>query len=135
MCSLPFPALGLGEGGIGSLAQAVATVRFLIFVAALEHEVLSGARARRWMFGIIAATAAYIALQALIQFAVGYNLYGEPPGRDGELTGPFGKPRAGPPLSRILFPALIPPAAALLARPGIASKAQALMRCCSPACA
>ncbi len=125
MCSLPFPALGLGEGGIGSLAQAVATVRFLIFIAALEHEVLSGARARRWMFGIIAATAAYIALQALIQFVVGYNLYGEPPGRDGELTGPFGKPRAGPPLSRILFPALIPPAAALLARPGIARKSGA----------
>jgi O-antigen ligase len=100
-------------------------VRFLIFIAALEHEVLSGARARRWMFGIIAATAAYIALQALIQFVVGYNLYGEPPGRDGELTGPFGKPRAGPPLSRILFPALIPPAAALLARPGIARKSGA----------
>jgi O-antigen ligase len=122
LCSLPVPSLGLGEGGVGSLAQAVATLRFLVFVAALEHTVLRDAAARRWMFGIIAAAAAYIALQTLIQFAVGFNLFGEPPGRDGELTGPFGKPRAGPPLSRILFPALIPPAAALLARPGIAAK-------------
>jgi O-Antigen ligase len=122
LCSLPVPSLGLGEGGVGSLAQAVATLRFLVFVAALEHTVLRDAAARRWMFGIIAAAAAYIALQTLIQFAVGFNLFGEPPGRDGELTGPFGKPRAGPPLSRILFPALIPLAAALLARPGIAAK-------------
>ncbi len=122
LCSLPVPSLGLGEGGVGSLAQTLATLRFLIFVAALEHAVLSDATARQWMFGIIAAAAAYIAVQALIQFAFGYNLYGEPPGGDGELTGPFGKPRAGPPLSRILFPALIPPAAALLARAGVAAK-------------
>jgi O-Antigen ligase len=122
LCSLPVPSLGLGEGGAGSLAQALAALRFLVFVAALEHEVLSHAAARRWMFRIIAAAAAYIALQTLIQFAFGSNLFGEPPGRDGELTGPFGKPRAGPPLSRILFPALIPPAAALLARAGIAAK-------------
>ncbi|MGA8196164.1 MAG: O-antigen ligase family protein [Acetobacteraceae bacterium] len=122
LCSLPVPALGLGEGGAGSLTQAVAALRFLIFVVALEHEVLTHAAARRWMFGIIAAAAAYIALQTLIQFAFGSNLYGEPPGRDGELTGPFGKPRAGPPLSRILFPALIPPAATLLERSGFAAK-------------
>ncbi|HXA23406.1 MAG TPA: O-antigen ligase family protein [Acetobacteraceae bacterium] len=122
LCSLPVPALGLGEGGAGSLVQAVAALRFLIFVTALEHEVLSDASARRWLFGIIAAAAVYIALQVLVQFAFGHNLYGEPSGRDGELTGPFGKPRAGPPLSRILFPALIPPAAALLARIGVAAK-------------
>jgi O-antigen ligase len=122
LCSLPVPSLGLGEGGAGSLAQALAALRFLVFAAALEHEVLSQATARRWMFRVIAAAAAYIAFQTLIQFAFGSNVYGEPPGRDGELTGPFGKPRAGPPLSRILFPALIPPAAALLARTGIAAK-------------
>jgi hypothetical protein len=122
LCSLPVPFLGLGEGGAGSLVQAVATLRFLVFVAALEHAVLADAAARRWMLGIIAAAAAYIALQSVIQFVFGHNLYGEPPGRDGELTGPFGKPRAGPPLSRVLFPALIPPVAALLARTGVVAK-------------
>jgi O-Antigen ligase len=122
LCSAPVPLFNLGEGGAGSLGQALAVLRFLIFVAALEHTVLADAGARRWMFAIIAAAAAYIAVQTLIQFAFGTNLYGEPPGRDGELTGPFGKPRAGPPLSRILSPALIPPVAALLARPGTAAK-------------
>ena len=122
LCSLPVPSLGLGESGAGSLVQAGATLRFLIFAAALEHAVLAGAAARRWLFGIIAAAAAYIALQSVFQFAFGANLYGEPPGRDGELTGPFGKPRAGPPLSRILFPALLPPVAALLARQGVAAR-------------
>ena len=122
LCSLPIPALGLGEGGLGSLFQAVATVRFLVFTAALEHMVLREAAPRRYLFRIIAASAAYIALQSLIQFAFGHNLYGAPRGRDGELTGPFHKPRAGPPLSRILFPAVIPPVAMLLARRDIAAK-------------
>jgi hypothetical protein len=125
LCSTPAPSLGLGEGGVASLCQALATLRFLVFVAALEHHVLREPRVRRWMFGIIAAAAAYIAAQALVQFVVGYNLYGEPPGRGGELTGPFGKPRAGPPLSRILLPALIPAAAALLARRDITAKLSA----------
>ena len=122
LCSLPVAALGLGEGGAGSLIQAMATLRYLVFVAALEHAVLRDATTRRWMFGVIATAAAYIAIQTVFQFVVGHNLYGEPTGRDGELTGPFGKPRAGPPMSRLLFPALIPPAAALLARPGIVGK-------------
>jgi hypothetical protein len=122
LCSIPLPALGLGEGGIGSFGQALATVRFLIFAAALEHAVLRDPSPRRWMFGIVAGSAAYIAAQTLIQLAFGTNLYGKPPGGDGELTGPFGKPRAGPPLSRILLPALLPPVAASLARPGLAAK-------------
>ncbi len=116
LCSLPIPALDLGEGGPGALAQAVGTVRFLLLVATIEHVALRDSAPRRWMFGIIAAAAAYIAAQSLIQFVFGHNLYGKPIGGDGELTGPFGKPRAGPPLSRILFPAVVPPVAALLAR-------------------
>lgn len=122
LCSLPIPALGTGEGGLPSLVQAVATLRFLLVVAAIEHAVLRAPTARRWMFGIVAACAAYIGLQALFQFVVGVNVFGQPIGGDGELTGPFGKPRAGPPLSRIIFPALIPPVAWLLDRPGVAAK-------------
>lgn len=119
LCSLPLPPLHLGEGGVGSFVQAVATVRFLIFTAALERAVLRDTRPRRWMFGIVAASAAYIAAQSLIQFAFGHNLYGAVRGRDGELTGPFAKPRAGPPLSRLLLPSILPPVAGLLARQGI----------------
>ncbi len=118
LCSLPFPAYGLGLGGIPSLIQAVVTIRFLLFVAALEWAVLRPSGARRWLNWLIIVSAIYIAVQSLFQAVTGYNLYGHPRGGDGELTGPFGKPRAGPPESRILFPALVPPVARLLDRPG-----------------
>jgi O-antigen ligase len=107
------------------LIQAVVLVRFPIFVAALEHMILAPPAARRWMYWVIAASAAYIAIHAVFQFVTGYNLYGEPSGGDGELTGPFGKPRAGPPFARILLPAIIPWAAAMLTRPGIRPLLQA----------
>ena len=115
-CSLPLPAYGLGLGGTSSLVQALVTLRFLLFVAALEYAVLRTDVARHWLQGLIIASALYIAIHALFQSVTGYNFYGEPRGGDGELTGPFGKPRAGPPESRILFPALVPPVAVLLAR-------------------
>jgi hypothetical protein len=125
VCSLPISALGLGQGGANSLTQAVVLVRFLILIAAMEHAILAAPDARRWLYWIVAASAAYIALHAVFQFITGYNLYGEPSGGDGELTGPFGKPRAGPPFARILLPAIIPGAAAMLTRPGMRPLIQA----------
>ncbi|MBO0712514.1 MAG: O-antigen ligase family protein [Acetobacteraceae bacterium] len=99
-----------------SVGQALLVIRFPVFVAALEHFVLRGALARRWLRGVIVACTAWITLNVLWQFATGWNLFGAHRGPAGELTGPFRKPRAGPPLSRLLLPVLIPPAAALLAR-------------------
>ncbi len=116
VCSLPLPALGLGPGGMASVGQGIAVIRFLLFAAALEHWTLRDPRARRWLFGIIVASAIWVAAQVLLQFATGHNLFGHPRGVSGELTGPFAKPRAGPTLSRILFPALVPAVAALLER-------------------
>ncbi len=123
VCSIPIPALSLGEAGWGGLVQALAIVRFVILLAAMRHMVLRDPAARRWLGWVIAVSAAWIAAQSLLQYATGHNLFGNPRGGDGELTGPFRKPRAGPPLSRILFPVVIPPVAALLARRGIAAKA------------
>lgn len=119
LCSLPIPALELGEGGRPQLIQALVMVRFLVLIAAMEHAILREAVPRRWFGWVVAASAAYIAGQAIIQFVLGRNLYGEPAGTDGVLSGPFGKPRAGPPLARILLPALVPAVAALLRRPGV----------------
>jgi hypothetical protein len=123
LCTLPVPALGLGEGGQPALVQAVVMVRFLVLIAAMEHAILRDQSARRWLGWVVAAAAAYIAGQAIIQFVFGRNLFGEPAGADGVLSGPFGKPRAGPPLARILLPALVPVVAGLLRRPGIGSVA------------
>ncbi len=92
----------------GPLIQAAGLVRFLLLVAALEHWTLRGPDARAWLARLLQWVALYIALQSLLQFATGRNLFGYPRGADGELTGPYKNPRAGPPLSRLLFPALLP---------------------------
>ncbi len=125
VCSVP--------AGIGPATQAAGLVRFLALVAALEHWTLRDAAARAWLARLLRWAALYIALQSLLQFATGRNLYGYPRGADGELTGPYANPRAGPPLSRLLFPALLPtvgrwvgmagwrpPAAVLLTLAGVA---------------
>jgi hypothetical protein len=118
VCSLPIPNTDLGEGGRPSLIQALATLRFLLLVAAMEFVVLRTADARRWIYRLIAASAVWIALNSIIQAIVGRNLIGWPPAGEGVLTGPFGSARAGPPMARIIIPAVLPPVAALLARPG-----------------
>ncbi len=123
VCSLP--VAGLGRGGTGSLLQALATVRFLVFVAALEHWVLAGGRgaaavaqrsARRWLARLVAWSALYIALQSWLQLLAGRNLWGWPRWGDGSLTGPYFEPRAGAPMSRLLFPAMLPLAARWMER-------------------
>lgn len=96
------------QAGAGPLLQAVGLIRFLLLVAALEHWTLRDPAARVWLARLLRWAALYIALQCVLQFATGRNLYGNPRGGDGELTGPYPGPRAGPPLSRLLFPALLP---------------------------
>jgi hypothetical protein len=103
-CSVP----GIGQGGLPSLVQALAVGRYLILVAALERQVLANPAVRRWLWAVLAACAAWIGLSALVQFAFGRNLAGYPRWGDGELTGPFQKPRAGAPLSR-LVPVIVVP--------------------------
>jgi hypothetical protein len=125
ICSLPISGTALGEGGRQSLIQALATVRFLVLVAAMEFLVLRAAEARRWVYRLTAASAAWIALNSIIQDIVGRNLIGWPPAGEGVLTGPFGTARAGPPMARIIIPAILPPVAALLAKPGIRTTAWA----------
>ena len=117
-CSLPIPGSDLGEGGLPSLVQALATGRFLILAVALEYRVLRPRWARRWMYRLVTASAAWIALNSIIQYVFGRNLIGWPPAAEGVLTGPFGTARAGPPMARIIIPAVLPAVAAMLARPG-----------------
>ena len=116
ICSLPIPALGLGEGGPRSLVQGLLAIRFPLFTATLAFGVLRDDGPRRWMFGTIAASAIYVAIHTVFQFAFGVNLYGMPKAWDTLLTGPFGTARAAPLMARILPPVLIPFAARYLDR-------------------
>ena len=104
VCSLP----PLAAGGWFSFGEAVATGRFLLLVAALEFWLLRSPESRKWLMRVLTACAAYIAAQTLLQFATGRDLQGYRRRGDGELTGPFENPRAGAPLSRLLFPVVLP---------------------------
>ncbi len=95
----------------GAAPGALVTVRFLVFTAALETWVLREAWMRDWLQRLLRWAAFYLAAQCLLQFVTGRNLYGWPRAPDGELTGPYDKPRTGPILARLLFPALLPLAA------------------------
>jgi O-antigen ligase len=99
VCSVPWRA---------ELLQALGVIRFPLLAAALEHWVLSDMAVRRWLVRLLRWSAFYLAAQCLLQFATGRSLFGWPRGADGELTGPYKNPRAGAPLSRLLFPALLP---------------------------
>jgi hypothetical protein len=121
ICSLPLPPPFYGSGP--SLLQAVVMVRYFVFAAALEHWLLREPRPRLWLRWVVQAVAAYIGIQCLYQYATGRNFYGFGRWFDGELTGPFFKPRAGPELVRILFPALLPPVMVLIAQKAIIFRA------------
>ena len=97
----------------GGMLQALAALRFLVFVAALEHWVLRLPWRRVWLARLAALAAVYIAFQTALQLAIGRNLQGYGRWGDGELTGPFEHPRAGAPFSRLLFPAVLPAMARL----------------------
>ena len=108
----------LGPGGWPSLIQALVAVRFFLFAAALGYWVLVEAPTRRWLWAMVAASAAWIVIESWQQYLLGTNIFGDPRCIDGSLTGPFNKPRAGAALVLILFPALLPAAAALMAGSG-----------------
>ncbi len=110
VCSLPF----VGIGGWLSFGHALAVLRFLVLVAALESWLLRDGAARRWLGRVMTASALYIGLQSLLQLTIGRDVQGWRRSGDGSLTGPFEHARAAAPLSRLLFPALLPPVARLL---------------------
>jgi O-antigen ligase len=104
--------------GGGQLLQAALVVRFPLLVTALGSWALDEAGTRRWLVGLVRLAFLYIALQSAVQLVSGRNLFGWPRGADGELTGPYRTPRAGPVLARLFFPALLPPVSRLLATKG-----------------
>ena len=114
VCSVPVGPFGIG--GWPGLVQAAVTLRFLVFVAALQHRVLAGIGARRLLRWLLVAACLYIAAQMLLQATTGRNLFGDPRFGDGTLTGPYDKPRAAAPLSRLLLPVMLAASAWLAQR-------------------
>lgn len=129
LCSVPFtlhPSPGLGADALGAAlagrrwsacGQALAAVRFLLLAAAAAEWLPSRPALRRGLGWMVAAAAAWIAVECWQQYLLGRDVFGWPRWGDGALTGPFRQPRAGPALVLILFPAIVPATLALLARP------------------
>ncbi len=105
LCSVPYGPFG--AGGWPALLQAVATLRFPVFIAALQHRALLQPGPLRLMRWLIVGACCYIAAQLLLQDVTGRNLFGYGRFGDGTLTGPYDKPRAAAPLSRLLLPTVL----------------------------
>jgi O-antigen ligase len=124
ICSIPWH--GWGPGGKMPLMQSLAMLRYFVFAAALANWVLRAPRTRDWLAWMIAAVAVYIIANVLFQLVTGVNFYGDPRYYGIELTGPWDKPRAGGPLSRILLPVTLPLIVALVANRRLRNSALAL---------
>lgn len=99
ICTIPF-----GYAANGNLLQAIGVVRFIVFIVALQQWILKEQKYRRWLAYMIAGCTVYILLNMLAQLIIGYNILGMPRYVDGTLTGPYERPRAAAPLSRMLLP-------------------------------
>jgi O-antigen ligase len=113
VCSLPI----LGSAGWHvSFAFALVIIRFILFTAALQSWLFTTETARRIAWLLLAVSCLWIGVESWQQFLTGHNIFGDTRFRDGALTGPFWKPRAGALFGHLLFIAMSPPAALLLAR-------------------
>lgn len=116
-CSLPLPRLGLvGAGWYVAFAFALVIIRLIVFTAALQTWLFTTAAARRFAWLLLGLSCLWIGLESWQQYLSGHNIFGNPRWGDGALTGPFWKPRAGVLFGHLLFIALTPPAAVLVAR-------------------
>ncbi|CAK7193194.1 hypothetical protein COMNV_01408 [Commensalibacter sp. Nvir] len=103
LCTIPVKTYLFTREG-GNVFEAIAVIRFIFFVAALQYWVLNEKIFRDWLRVIIILCALYIVTQLLFQFIFGFNFFGSPRYIDGTLTGPYTRPRAAAPLSRIFLP-------------------------------
>jgi O-antigen ligase len=117
LCSIPFPGFSV-DGWLMATVEAFIIIRLLLFTAALQTWLLTTARAKNLAWALLAAAAAWIALESWQQFLTGHNLFGDRRWGDGSLTGPFYKPRAGDLYGHLLLLALLPPVMALIAAAG-----------------
>jgi O-antigen ligase len=110
------------SGNWPAIGQALASLRFFLFAAALENMVLADAVARRRLWYVVLATALWIFVEVWQQYLLGVNVFGYPRWADGALTGPFRGPTAGSAYLSVFFPAFLPLCFLLLRQPNIVGR-------------
>ena len=103
-------------GAPHTLVQAAASVRFFVFVAALETWVLSCPVTQRRLWWVVLGSTVWILIECWQQYIFGTNEIGWPRFGDGALTGPFRGPTAGGTYLLLFFPAFLPICFTLLQR-------------------
>ncbi|MGY6768872.1 O-antigen ligase family protein [Komagataeibacter sp. NFXK3] len=98
--------------------QAVAFMRYFVFVAALQHWVLPDPRTRRVLARAYGAVAIWLVAGCWQQYLCGRNFMGYGRWADGALLGPLWAPRAGHALVMTALPGLFPLAIDLARRDG-----------------
>ena len=122
LASLAVLAFGIGPHAAHGALQALLIGRFFLLLLALPVWLLRTRPACDRLSIVIAAVAAWIALECWQQYLLGTDLWGWPRWADGALTGPFREPKAGPVLVLLLFPAMLPAVMTLLSRPKLAPR-------------
>ena len=95
------------NGSTHAVLEAIALLRYFVFVKALEEWLLDSAQKQHLLGLSVTLAGVWIICQCWEQYLLGVNLWGYPRWQDGALTGPFFQPRAGPPLAIIMFPGLM----------------------------
>lgn len=96
------------QAGGPAVVQAVVSVRFFVFVAALETWVLRDPETRLNLRTSLLVMLAWLFIELLQQQLTGHNAFGVPRYGDGALTGPFTRPRAGGTFQVLFFPVVLP---------------------------
>jgi O-antigen ligase len=110
------------SGNWPAVEQALASLRFFLFAAALENMVLTSAVVRRRLWYVVLAAAFWISVEVWQQYLLGVNVFGYPRWADGALTGPFRGPTAGSAYLSVFFPAFLPLCFLLLRQPNIVGR-------------
>jgi O-antigen ligase len=108
----------LAAGQIAPIGQAVASIRFFVFVAALANWVLTDLRARHRLWYVILGMALWVVVECWQQQLFGISVVGSRRFGDGALMGPFFRPIAGQTYAYLLFPAFLPLCAMISRRGG-----------------
>lgn len=103
LCSVP-RAWPVMPDDVDAMIQALVALRFPVAAFALAFWTLQDPRTRSRVRWIVTACVVYIGVQLLWQAVTGSNFFGTPRFGDGTLTGPYDKPRAAAPFSRLALP-------------------------------
>ncbi len=105
-------AAGFAKNAFQALRRSVPFARYFVFAAALAYGTLPEATVRRRFFVMLAASVLLLALDCLLQRALGHDILGHTilhdPAGHLRLTGPFRSPMPGVLLAWIFFPACMP---------------------------